>query len=104
MVQVIWTQRALMQLEQIRDYISGHSRSRAEQFCTRLAGATRSLAEFPRSGHVVQEFEDESIREIPFYPYRIIYKLTDDRCYVTVIIHGSRDLRRHESPDRWEYQ
>lgn len=93
-----------MQLEHIKDFISADSSRYAERFCSRLVESARTLADFPRCGRVVPEFDDETVREIPFYPYRILYKLSGETCHIVVVIHGSRDLERHEHPTSWKLQ
>jgi len=102
MVQLVWTERALTQFERIRDTISADSLRYTERFCTRLVAATAKLADWPRCGAVVSEFDDDSVRELPFFPYRILYKLQEDKCYIVTIIHGRRDLFRHEQPEKWD--
>ena len=53
---------------------------------------TRILADFPRIGRIVQEFDDESIREIFAYSYRIIYKVSSEKIVIAAVIHGKRLL------------
>jgi hypothetical protein len=33
-------------------------------------------------------------------PYRIIYEIRGEACYIVAIIHGSRDLARHVQPSQ----
>ncbi len=51
------------------------------------------LTRFPRAGRVVPELDDENIREVFAYSYRIIYRLVDDQITVTSVIHGKRILQ-----------
>jgi toxin ParE1/3/4 len=53
---------------------------------------TRSLARFPLSGRKVPEFDDENIRELIAYSYRIIYAVESDQVTITAVIHGKRML------------
>jgi toxin ParE1/3/4 len=55
-------------------------------------GTTRTLAEFPLSGRKVPEFEDESIRELIAYSYRIIYVVEQGEVLIAAVIHGRRML------------
>ena len=52
------------------------------------------ILEFPWSGRKVPEFEEESIREIIEYPYRLIYKIKENQIDVLSVVHGSRNLAR----------
>ena len=49
--------------------------------CEVLAHVER-LAEFPESGRVVPEFGFTQLREIVHPPFRIVYRLDDDRARV----------------------
>ena len=53
---------------------------------------TRNLARFPRSGKKVPEFNDDTIREMLVYSYRIIYKVSGEQILIAAVIHGSRNL------------
>ena len=46
----------------------------------------------PLRGKVVTELEDERIREISIYSYRIIYEVGDPNVFVLAVIHFRRDL------------
>jgi plasmid stabilization system protein ParE len=54
---------------------------------------TKTLASFPRSGRKVPEFDDEDIREVFAYSYRIIYRLQQDEVLIAAVIHGKRILQ-----------
>jgi plasmid stabilization system protein ParE len=41
----------------------------------------------------VPEFDDENIRELSSYSYRIIYRLQDDDALIVAVIHGKRILQ-----------
>lgn len=52
------------------------------------------LAQFPRAGRKVPEFDDENGREVIVYSYRIIYRLQqDDEIVIAAVIHGKRLLQ-----------
>lgn len=50
------------------------------------------LAKFPRAGRKVPEFDDENVRELVVYSYRLIYRLQDDEVVIAAVIHGRRTL------------
>ncbi|WP_337988110.1 type II toxin-antitoxin system RelE/ParE family toxin [Dehalobacter sp. DCM] len=49
----------------------------------------------------VPEVDDDSIREIVFYNYRLIYKLGNESILILAIIHAARDLNNMK-PQPWE--
>ena len=51
------------------------------------------LAQFPRAGHKVPEFDDENVREMIVYSYRIIYRLQENEIVIAAVIHGKRILQ-----------
>ena len=51
------------------------------------------LERFPRSGRKVPEFDDENIRELLAYSYRIIYRVDEDEMLISAVIHGKRILQ-----------
>ena len=89
---VEWTDVALSDLDQIAEHIARDSPTYSAAFVRRALTSARSTSTFPLSGHVVPEFEDVAIREVPIYPYRLIYKVTPDVIYILALIHGARDL------------
>jgi toxin ParE1/3/4 len=48
---------------------------------------------FPQAGRKVPEFDDENIRELVVYSYRIIYRLQPDEALIVAVIHGKRVLQ-----------
>ena len=58
-----------------------------------IVNQTRMLARFPQAGRKVPEFDDESVRELVVYSYRIIYRLQQDEALIVPVIHGKRVLQ-----------
>jgi toxin ParE1/3/4 len=87
-----WSQRALHDLEAIADYIAADSPAFAGIVVKKIVSRTRMLAQFPRSGRKVPEFDNEDIRELIVYSYRIIYQLQEHEVVIAAVIHGKRVL------------
>lgn len=51
------------------------------------------LSRFPRTGRKVPEFDDENIRELIVYSYRVIYRLQEENIVIAAVIHGRRNLQ-----------
>ena len=90
---VDWSRRALHDLEAIAEYIAADSPTYAGIVVKRITNQTRMLARFPRSGRKVPEFDDENVRELIVYSYRIVYRLQDDEVIIAAVIHGKRSLQ-----------
>jgi toxin ParE1/3/4 len=89
-----WTSNAKRELRAIHDYIAQNSPRYAQGMVDRVTLRTKELAQFPRLGAVVPEYEDESIQELFEHPYRIIYQAHTDRVVILTVVHGSRQLPR----------
>ena len=96
-MKVIWSRRALLDVEHIRDYIARDSPVYAQPFIERLLYATRRLLQFPQSGRAMPEAKDLRIREVIFQGYRIIYRLRSDTIEIVMVVHGSRNLEGREN-------
>jgi toxin ParE1/3/4 len=85
-----WSRRALHDLESIADYIATDSPTYAGIVVKKIINQTRMLARFPRTGRKVPEFDDDNLRELIVFSYRIIYRLQNDEILIAAIIHGRR--------------
>ena len=88
-----WSRRALRDLEAIAEYIAADSPTYAGIVVKKIVSETKMLARFPRSGRKVPEFDDENVRELIVYSYRIIYRLRDNEVVIAAVIHGKRLLQ-----------
>jgi len=96
-MKIEWTQPALLDLESIRDYIRRDSEYYAARFTEKIIEAVEGLENFPEMGRSVPEADDENIRELLLYNYRIIYRFETDSILVLSIIHGARDLSQRRT-------
>lgn len=90
---VVWSGRASKDLEAIADYIAADSPTYAGIVVKKVVSQTRSLSHFPRSGRKVPEFDNEDIRELLVYSYRVIYRLQESEVVIAAVIHGKRILQ-----------
>jgi len=93
---VVWSARALDDVEAIASYISRDSTAHASAVVTKIIRATRTLRRFPFAGRIVPEFEDETLRERFVYLYRIIYRIQGNAVTIAAVIHGKRMLESVE--------
>lgn len=89
---IIWSGRAFQDLESIADYIAQDSPAYASIVVRTIIIQTKTLAQFPRCGRKVPEFDDEDIRELLAYSYRIIYRVQQEEILIAAVIHGKRIL------------
>jgi len=89
---IAWSQRALLDLEAIASYIAEDSPAYASTVVRTILNQVKTLIHFPRSGRKVPEFDDEDIRELIAYSYRVIYQLQQEEVLIAAVIHGKRIL------------
>ena len=89
---VVWSARALADVEAIASHIAADSTFYANAVVRRVVTLARSLADFPLAGRRVPEFDDETIRELLVYSYRIIYLVESSQITIAAVIHGKRML------------
>jgi plasmid stabilization system protein ParE len=91
MVEVIFSARAIRDIEGIHAYIAKDSQRYAQGQVRRILNAADLIAIFPRGGRMVPEIELDAFREVIVGNYRVIYHLeNDERAEVLVVFHGRR--------------
>jgi len=102
-MKIEWTDPAIESLRNLHDYIAKDSEVYARSFIQRIVLAVEKLTNFPRLGRVVPEADEETIRELLYQNYRIIYRIKGERVEVLTVIQGSHDLRSFR-PAPWEVE
>jgi toxin ParE1/3/4 len=89
---VVWSPRALADVDAIASYIASDSAFYASSVVRQIVALTRRLEQFPFAGRKVPEFDDDNLRELIAYSYRIIYRVEPTDVIVAAVIHGKRDV------------
>lgn len=87
---IIWSPRAVSNLEEICEYISRDSRYYALVLARQVVGIIDAIPRFPESGRIVPEYQDPSLREKIYKGYRIVYRIRADLIEIVVISHGAK--------------
>jgi plasmid stabilization system protein ParE len=87
---VIWTRQAIEDVEAIKAYVARDSVRYATLLAERIVAAVGRLESFPESGRVVPEVGDESLREVVYGAYRIVYRIQSDSVEVVAVHHAAR--------------
>ncbi|MDR0779811.1 MAG: type II toxin-antitoxin system RelE/ParE family toxin [Pseudomonadales bacterium] len=96
---VKWTDHALIQLRHIHDYIAQNSPLYAKRVSEALISKTIGLDDLPRLGRQIPELNDNALRELPLYSYRILYEIKPNHLIeVLAVIHKRRELLPDEIP------
>lgn len=94
MADVIWTDPALDQLEEIAEYIALDKPGAASSLVKTIFLAVQRLEQFPESGHIPPELPDSIYRELYVRPCRIFYRNEDNVSLILHVMREERQLRR----------
>lgn len=93
MVKIIWTELSTLDLKEIFDYIAENSHRYAAITTNKIYQRVQVIAINPFLGRIVNEFNDNSIRELIEGNYRIIYKIkSDNQVDILRVYHSARLL------------
>jgi len=97
---VIISPRAIQDLAKIVRYISFDNPKAAEDLGYALIDSALSLATLPDRGRFVPEFDDGITRESIHSPYRIIYRIDQQRklVFVSRFWHAAQGKPPRQSP------
>ncbi|MBM4024143.1 MAG: type II toxin-antitoxin system RelE/ParE family toxin [Planctomycetes bacterium] len=92
--QIIWSQTAVDDLRQIVEFIALDDAIAAASLAERILSRIERTAKLPFSNRTVPEKAVESIREIIWRPYRIIYQVDDQRdaIHILRVWHAARGV------------
>ncbi len=96
MVSLIWSEKAVADLELIHDFIATDSPFYARVQVERLITATGRLVHFPESGRSLPEFPHFPHRELIVGSYRIIYRYEPaaEAVMIVTVVHSARLLQQ----------
>ena len=95
---VVWTLPAQRDLREIREYIAKDSLLYAQKVSEEIVESSETLASSPRRGRIVPELEDDNVREIFLYSYRLIYEIVEPDIYILALVHGKRNISSSDIP------
>lgn len=94
MAQIIWTEPALDNLNDIADYIAVTNLHAAKQLVANVFSKVQRLEQFPDSGRVPEEISNLNYREVVVNPCRVFYKVDSDLVYILHVMRQERNLRK----------
>ena len=92
MTPLVWTRRAIEDVQSIQRFIEQDSPHYARLVGQQLIAAVERLPTFPQSGRVVPEINNPAIREVINGSYRIVYRLIQGEIHILTVHHAARLL------------
>ena len=95
MAQIIFTEQALSDIDDIATYIGYDSVFYAKLQVSKFFKKTEILEQFPLTGRIVPELNYKSVRELIEGNYRIIYKIVNkDLIHILTVYHSRKLLKK----------
>jgi len=94
MTRVIWSRRALDDLDAIEAYIAKDNATAARRLVAKIVHRTKRIELFPESGGFVEEDESHRYRQVLHGNFRVIYRYeaAANTAFVISVIHAARLL------------
>lgn len=100
MVEIVWTEPALNDLDAIADYIALDDPAAARELVQRIFKHVDQLAAHPGRGSKPVELRGSRYRQIVEPPCRVFYRHESDTVYILYVMRGERRLRRRSLAKR----
>lgn len=93
MARLVWTERAISDLDEIVEYIAYENPDAARRLAQRVKEHVEQLADHPLSGPVPHEYAGGPYRQISESPCRVIYRVDGKNVIVLRVKRSERLLR-----------
>jgi plasmid stabilization system protein ParE len=95
-MKILWSPLAAERVSEIAEYIAEDNPSFAERWVENVFQKIEELKVFPERGRFVPELNNNTVRELIYGNYRIIYRLEGKRLSVLTVRHGKQMLPLEE--------
>jgi toxin ParE1/3/4 len=93
MAEIIWTNPALDDIDDIAEYIALSNLLSAKKLVSKIFDKVERIEMLPESGKKPIELTSLNYREVIVNPCRIFYKIDNDKVYILHVMRQERDLR-----------
>jgi len=93
MVEIIWTEPALSDLDAIADYIALENPVAAQKLVRRIFKHVEQLIDHPKSGSKPGELEGRNYRQIIEPPCRVFYRYDETCAYILHVMRSEQRLQ-----------
>ena len=94
MAELIWTEPALLDLDEVAEYIALDDPLAAGNYVQKVFDRVERLTIYPNSGKRPKELPRTPYREIVVPPGRIFYRVENDTAYILYVMRSERLLHR----------
>jgi toxin ParE1/3/4 len=90
---LIWSEPALLDLEEIAEYIALDNPPAASRYVRKVFSAVERLKRYPQSGRRPEELPATPYREVIVPPCRVFYRPEEDAVFILHLMRSDRLLR-----------
>ena len=94
MAQIIWTEPALYDLDEIAEYIALDKPNAAKKLVGNVFTKVERLENFPKSGRKPPELNESRYREVVVPPCRVFYRIEDETIFILYVMRNEKRLRK----------
>ncbi len=95
MAQIVWTNPALDELDDIAEYIALNNLSAAKRLVKTVFKKVDRLEQHPESGRRPPELKKLNYREVVVNPCRIFYKAESATVYILHVMRQEQQLKKY---------
>ena len=95
MAEIIWTEPAIENLNDIAEYIAVNNVFAAQKVVRNVYSTVNRLKSFPESGRIPQEIPEFGYREVIINPCRVLYKVENNLVYILHVVRQEREIRNY---------
>ncbi len=100
MAEIVWTEPALDDLDEIAEYIALDKLYAAQGLVRDVFKRIDLLSHSPNSGRKVPELSPSKYKEVVVGPCRVFHRYSEETIYVLHVMRVERELRRFLLQDR----
>jgi toxin ParE1/3/4 len=101
MASIRWTVGASADFAALVELIARSSEVYATRLAERLLASIELLQAHPRMGRTVPEYDRETVRELIYDTYRVVYQVDDETVVLLALISGRRDMLGALGDEPW---
>lgn len=94
MAEIVWTEAALQNLDDVVEFIALSNPMAAQNLVKNVLSKIERLSTHPESGRVPSEIAEFNYREVVVNPLRIFYSYREDKVFILFVMRQEQDLRR----------
>jgi len=98
MVEIIWADPAIQDLDAIADYIALDKPEAAHRLVQQVLAAVGRLQKFPQMGSLPPELRGLPYRQLIVSPCRVFYRVERKAVYIVHVLRGEQLVRRELFP------